>query len=144
MKHAPLVTPTFLSFLSPLLPHAPIFFLSSWEDKPLSYLCRWTVPSPGCDCYGHWQEELQDREAEQGQLQPLDVDLRGERDGRQGETFLGVCTHYVGLARQGSDPQQTAIGASAPRCAWGGQGGSLWDGEWVCLGHCPTLNAWHL
>jgi hypothetical protein len=43
------------------------------------HLCRQAAPPIAYDSSGHWQEDLQEGEAEQGQLQSLDVDLRGDR-----------------------------------------------------------------
>lgn len=94
------------------------------------HLCRRAVIQAHCDHRGAQQEELQDREAEQGQLQPLDVDLERVGGGRQGEASLGIYTPQVGTP-----------GGSGGFSCWCALWRAGWD--WALLSRCSTPPAWH-
>ena len=97
--------------LHPLWLH-PLCFPSS-EDP---HLCRQVGIPIGHDGHEPRQEDLQAGETEQGQLQPLDVDLGG-RQGRERQVRPRWVSAPIAWARAGVRPASKDSGASAPRCA---------------------------
>lgn len=105
---------------------------ASPSPVPHPSLCGWRLAAPGrphlCgpavkaaheDSRGAQQEELQDREAEQDQLQPLDVELEGEGKRESGQGLAGYLYPLGGLSRGQTQP---AGGSGGLRCAHGGGG----------------------
>lgn len=85
------------------------------------HLCGPAVKAAHEDSRGAQQEELQDREAEQGQRQPLDVELEGEGERESGQGLAGYLYPLGGLSRGQTQPAGGSGGLSC-RCAHGGGG----------------------